>query len=748
MKDYFAEISIIGTALDKSLHYEIPAHLSQNILPGSRVLIGLGKRKATGIILSISDTPPALPENITIRPILDVIDSEPVIPPDLLALCKWISSYYFYPLGEVLGIVLAVKPTESLSSVVEGFRVKTVCLTDRGSSPLKRLPEKGREIVRLLVEAGGSLPLRDLRKACRNPEYSLNKMLREGYLRIEEREDRKDDPGPWTVRGAALLELTADQKNAVEEVLPYIEDPAFRPFALYGVTGSGKTEVYLRLIERTCEEGNGSLVLVPEIALSTQLEAVFRERFGSRLAVWHSALSGKERLRQWVEILAGRKKIVLGARSAVLTPVRNLKLIIVDEEHETSYKQDDRLRYNARDTALMRGKILGIPVILGSATPSLQTVYRTRLDQYRSLVLPSRIFNRPQPDFEVVDMRREARGRSIFSTRLQAGIEETLQKGEQSLLFLNRRGYSKYFLCNTCGKVIQCTSCSLALTYHKGENSLRCHYCGWERPLPERCPECGHAALFSHGFGTERVEKEAALLFPKARLVRVDRDTMNSHEKLLTALDAVRTGAADILLGTQMIAKGHDFPNITLVGIINSDAGLQIPDFRAGETLVQLLLQVAGRAGRGEKPGRVMLQTYNPFHFTIESALKMDYEGFCDKELESRKILQYPPFTRLLKFLVTGKSEETTRGSARLLAAICRQKAEELKGSDRHIAVLGPSPAAHVKLKNRFRWQIFIKTWNTMEMQYFVETVLESIGSEYGLREVAITVDRDPSNEG
>jgi primosomal protein N' (replication factor Y) len=345
-------------------------------------------------------------------------------------------------------------------------------------------------------------------------------------------------------------------------------------------------------------------------------------------------------------------------------------------------------------------------------------------------------------------MRREGRGRSIFSARLQERIGETLQNGEQALLFLNRRGYSKYFLCNTCGQVIQCISCSLALTYHKGENSLRCHYCGWETPLPERCPECGHAALFAHGFGTERVEKEAERLFPKACLVRVDRDTMNSREKLLSALNAVRTGAADILLGTQMIAKGHDFPNITLVGIINSDAGLQIPDFRAGETLVQLLLQVAGRAGRGERPGRVVLQTYNPFHFTIESALKADYEGFCDKELELRKMLQYPPFTRLLKFLVTGRSEEGTREGARVLAAICRQEAEALRGSGRHIAVMGPSPAAHVKLKNRFRWHIFIKTWNSAEMQVFVEAVLGMVGKEHGLGDAAVTVDRDPSTEG
>ncbi len=541
------------------------------------------------------------------------------------------------------------------------------------------------------------------------------------------------------------LELTDDQGAALDQISPFLDNPCFQPFVLYGVTGSGKTEIYLRLMEKAAQAGNGSLVLVPEIGISAQMESIFRERFGAGLAVWHSALPERERKRTWADIRSGRKKIVLGARSAVLTPVQNLKLIIVDEEHDTSYKQETHLRYNARDVAVMRAKIAGAPVVLGSATPSIQTVHGCSEKRYRSIALPNRVMNRPLPEFDVVDMKRERHG--IFSFKLSEAIGETIRNGRQVLLFLNRRGYDKYYLCNACGQALGCVSCIVTLTYHKKDNRLRCHYCGWETSLPERCPVCAHAALFPHGFGTEKVEKEVKRLLPAARIVRMDRDTMNSHERLVSALDAVRSGKADVLLGTQMVAKGHDFPNITLVGIINADAGLQAPDFRAGEVLVQLLIQVAGRAGRGEEPGRVILQTFNPSHFTIESALNLDYDGFCREELKSRETLQYPPFTRLLKLLVTSASEESARAGARLLAAVCREKADCLRNKGRSAAVLGPSPAAHVKLKNRFRWQLFIKTWTSSDMQSFTEGVLESIKGDPAFRSVQITVDRDPANE-
>ena len=757
MADLFAEVAIAGTALDKVLHYSIPERLAGKVQPGSRVAVELGKRKTAGVVLCVTDCRPDLPETITIRPIRETIDELPAIPPDLLKLCLWVSTYYFYPLGEVFDLVLPLGRFEPVAHALSGPRIKFVRLIDRGAGDFKS--GKSREIIRLLRLAGGKTSLRELRGSCENLDYSLKKLLKDGVVSLEESvasaeidslsREGQGGPfdGPCGVVGTSALELTGEQCAALDEIGPFAENPRFQPFVLYGVTGSGKTEIYLRLIEKAARFGKGALVLVPEIGISAQMETIFRRRFGDRLAVWHSALSERERRRTWAGIGSGGRKIVLGARSAVFTPVQDLGLIIVDEEHDSSYKQEDHLRYNARDVALMRGKIVGAPVVMGSATPSVTTIYRCGENKYRSILLPSRVMNRPRPQFEVVDMKREGARAGIFSFKLREAIGQALNSGRQALLFLNRRGYDRYYLCNACGQVLHCASCSVTLTYHKKADRLRCHYCGWETALPERCPVCAHATLFAHGFGTERLEKEVGKLWPDARVVRMDRDIMNTHERLISALDTVRSGKADILLGTQMVAKGHDFPNLTLVGIINADAGLQAPDFRAGEVLVQLLIQVAGRAGRGDEPGRVILQTYNPSHFTIESALRLDYDGFCAEELKSRKNLQYPPFARLLKILVTSASEESARAGARLLAAVCREKAEEFRSKGRSVAVLGPSPSAYLKLKNRFRWQVFIKTWTSSDMQKFMECALESIKGDPAMRAVQVTVDRDPASE-
>ncbi|HYA43806.1 MAG TPA: primosomal protein N' [Syntrophobacteraceae bacterium] len=696
MADLYAEVVIIGTALSKGLHYSIPGRLAGKVQAGCRVLVQLGNRKAAGIVLCVVSCLPELPQAIKIRPILDAMDELPAVPSDLLKLCLWLSSYYFYPPGEVFDLVV---PSGSGN----------------------------------LIRAG------DLFCSFAEPAPADFKPG------VGESPPRPRSRGGFSNHGPA--ELSADQCAALAETAPFVDSPSFLPFVLYGVTGSGKTEVYLHLIEKAAQSGGGSLVLVPEIGISAQMESIFRKRFGDRVVVWHSALAEKERRSAWSDIRTGKKKIVLGARSAVFTPVQDLRLVIVDEEHDTSYKQEDHLRYNARDVALMRGKIVGAPVIMGSATPSIQTVYRCYEKRYRSIALPSRIQNKTLPGFEIVDMKLEAGRRGIFSYRLREAIGETVGCGRQALLFLNRRGYDTHYLCNACGHALQCGSCSVTLTYHRKDNRLLCHYCGRETSLPERCPVCAHAALFAHGFGTEKVEREVNRIFPEARVVRMDRDTVKKRGGLASALDAMRSGRADILLGTQMVAKGHDFPNITLVGIINADAGLQAPDFRAGEVLVQLLIQVAGRAGRGEDTGRVILQTYNPSHFTIESAVKLDYDAFCRQELKSRENLQYPPFTRLLKILVTSADERAAREGAGLVAGICRERARSFRDGGRHVAVLGPSPAAYVKLKNRFRWQVYIKTWTSSDMQSFTECALESIKADSGLRAVQITVDRDPATE-
>jgi primosomal protein N' (replication factor Y) len=348
------------------------------------------------------------------------------------------------------------------------------------------------------------------------------------------------------------------------------------------------------------------------------------------------------------------------------------------------------------------------------------------------------------PELEIVDMCREGRGGRILSSRLQHAVRETVEQGEQALIFLNRRGFAVFLLCSACGKVIQCSYCSVSLTYHQKDDVLRCHYCGWERPVPECCPSCDHPALFHHGFGTERIEEELKKLLPNERIVRVDRDTVNRSAKIAEYLNSIRHQRASILIGTQMIAKGHDFPNITLVGIVNADTSLQIPDFRAGETTVQLLMQVTGRAGRGNRPGRAIIQTYNPQHYTIESVLKMDYLNFCTKELESREQLQYPPFTRFMKLLITSSDEQLTKQASWELAGVCRKAAEELHRSGCHVAVLGPSPAPVSKVSQRYRWHIFLKAWTSQALQDFLESVLSRRSDLPSLRHVHIAVDRDP----
>jgi primosomal protein N' (replication factor Y) len=810
MAECFAEIAVFN-ALDKALHYVVPQELQERARIGVRVLVPLGNREASGLIIGLGSTPPESTAPIALRPILDVLDSQPVAPPELIRLCRWISGYYFYPLGGVLQTALpsaiqaspeiffrltalgreAVEngdESEILAMLLPAAELSIEQITTRqdGSrktkSSLKNLEKRGlverffrwettqaspkmvkmarlispppparqekHEALRALIEAfpesGAVLPLRSLRKQVKNADYWIGKLQKEGLIQIEEVEELRESHHAQTLPDSAPPDLAEDQTEVLDAVLPHIVNPRFKPFLLFGVTGSGKTEVYLRLVERVIEKNRSALVLVPEIALSTQMEALFRQRFGAKLAIWHSGLSQGARFDQWREVLSGKRRIVLGVRSAVFMPLTDLGLIIVDEEHDSSYKQEDHLRYSARDVALMRASMLQAPIVLGSATPSLQSVHHCRSNRYQLLTLPRRIFDRPFPDIQVVDMRREGGRNRIISRVARKAIEETLQGGLQALIFLNRRGFATFFLCHACGYVLQCAHCSVSLTFHQRENRLRCHYCGWESPVLERCTACEQPTLMPHGFGTERVEDEIRRLFPDARIVRIDRDTASRSSRLVESLNAVRQDKADVLVGTQMIAKGHDFPNITLVVVVNGDTALQVPDFRSGETTVQLLMQVSGRAGRGDAPGRVILQTYNPSHYTIESVLKMEYMAFCEKELESRSTLQYPPFAKLLRMLVTASDEKKTEEAARQLAVLARETADRFRAEGRAVAVLGPSAAPLARLHNRFRWHLFIKAWTNQDLQHYTEALLVESKNSPVLRRVQLTVDRDP----
>lgn len=796
---------------EQTLHYLVPDSLSPQVEVGKRVIVPLGRRETTGLIVDVTAKPSAFDHGIKeMRPILGVLDASPVVTEHLLKLCSWVARYYFHPLGQVLQLVLVpsekTPPRSSLrltpaglealprrpQSSIERFLLERgeVLLRELEKAfPLDRearkeleeleragylerlvrtdpLPHPGKtarilrllaspeetvrrnqalgELIHVIEEAGGSLPLAEARARVKNFPYRLRRLRQLGLVAVEPDAEAPSMEPRSDGSEVEPPELTEEQRAVFEAVSPFLERPSFKTFVVFGVTGSGKSELYLRLVETALAAGKGSLVLVPEIALTLQMTSLFQARFGSKLAVFHSALKESERRGYWQDLLSGRRKVLLGVRSAVFMPVSDLGVIIVDEEHDSSYKQDDRLRYHARDVAVMRAKMLSIPIVLGSATPSLQSLHHCNTGRYALLSMNKRIHDRPQPQVEVVDMRRESRSNRVLSAALRKALGSTYESGQQALLFLNRRGFAAVHLCSVCGQAIQCRNCSVTLTYHQHNNLLRCHYCGAQKPPPARCPVCLNPSLTHFGFGTERVEKEVRELLPAARTVRIDRDTIAAPHHLTDSLQTVRENRADVLIGTQMLTKGHDFPNLTLVGVVNADTALQISDFRSGETTVQLLMQVAGRAGRGEKPGRVILQTYNPLHYTIESVIKNDYETFAGTELESRKALQYPPFVKLARFLVTSHREAAAEKAAWELAVLCRELAAQHREAHLDVAVLGPSPAPLTKLKNRYRWQIYVKAWSAGELQEFIAAVMERRKNLPDLRRVHLVVDRDP----
>jgi primosomal protein N' (replication factor Y) len=809
--EQFAEIMPFG-AMGQALHYRVPAELHRHLQVGKRVLVPLGHREALGLVIKVQRESPPIPEKVTIRDVLAVVDELPTVPQELIELCRWVATYYFYPLGEVLQstlpgniqlkpeshfrIVRAEAPaplpdrpsevldllrresplslseiqgrlqhhgslSQELKSLVAGnwierffvwndpqarpniVKMVRLCGPNRGRMP-SQTSEKALSLATLLEQAGGALPLRALRRQVKQADYWISKWQREGLVAVETIEILRQSGWAQNIPESQPPDLTPAQEAVCHAVGPLLRAPSFQPFLVHGVTGSGKTEVYLRLIEAALQHHRGALVLVPEIALSTQLEGHFRHRLGNALAIWHSALTPGERYDQWRQALAGKTGVVLGARSAVFMPIHNLGLIIVDEEHDLSYKQEERLRYHARDTALVRAQRLGIPIVLGTATPSLQSLQHALIGRYQMLSLPTRIFERPLPTLELVDMRLQ-RGRfRILSGRLREALQQTVESGRQAILFLNRRGFATFVLCRSCGEAVSCPQCSVTLTYHRQHDLLRCHYCGHEQRQPGRCPHCDHTRLFHYGFGTERLEQELREFLPKVRLARMDRDVVTHSRELVKILDRVRGHQVDVLIGTQMVTKGHDFPNVTLVGVINADISLQIADFRAGETTVQLLMQVAGRAGRGDDLGHVIIQTYNPRHPAIRCVVDGDYLSFGKQELEARQRLQYPPHTRLVKLLVTDRDSDSARLAAQELAEICRRQALEMGARQQSAAVLGPAPAPLWKLKNRYRWHLYVKAWNSKDLLELVETVLVQAKGSAILRKVQLSVDRDP----
>ncbi|HHV93288.1 MAG TPA: primosomal protein N' [Firmicutes bacterium] len=574
---------------------------------------------------------------------------------------------------------------------------------------MKRAPKQA-EVITRLIETETVWTVSSLAAAANTTSACVRALEEKGLIKRFWQEVYRDPYGEG-VEASQPLTPNPAQRQALQEIHKALTETTGGVFLLRGVTGSGKTEVYLQAIAKALELGKQAIVLVPEISLTPQTVQRFKARFGGRVAVLHSALSGGERFDEWRRVRNGDADIVVGARSAVFAPFTRLGLIIIDEEHEQSYRQEDMPRYHARDVALWRAKRHGAVVVLGSATPSVESAYLAETGVYRQLVLPERIETRPLPPVEIVDMRAELKhgNRSMLSRRLRLAISQRLQKREQMIILLNRRGYATCVLCRECGHVMQCKNCRVTLTYHEPDRSVRCHYCGWQVPLPRLCPECRSQLLRRFGVGTQRVEEVLLREFPGARVLRMDMDTTRRKGAHRAILGAFERGEADILLGTQMIAKGLDFPNVTLVGVISADTSLSIPDFRAGERTFQLLTQVAGRAGRGDKGGEVIIQTYNPEHYSIQAAAAHDYTAFYQEELSFRREMGYPPYAFLARVLISGPAEGEVMETAHKAWEALRQLTADLGLKPQDVGIFGPMPAPLSLVRKRYRWHIIVK---------------------------------------
>ena len=610
-------------------------------------------------------------------------------------------------------------------------------------------PREGRLTARqaaLLDFLAGRAEIRlaDLPPLFNDPRAALQTLARRGLVRIIDRDRPATPEETAPLRGAGNpIALNPCQAATLVDIEQCLAAGLFSPCLLHGVTGSGKTEVYLRAIERVLQDGGGALYLVPEIALTAQLLSRISGRFPEgTVAVLHSGIAQGIRYEQWKRIRRGDIRLVVGARSALFAPLRHLRLIVVDEEHDPSYKQDDRLRYNARDLALVRGRYAQATVILGSATPAVQSRLHAVEGRYRYLTLPARIDDRPLPAVEVVDLRqaRDEQGRTpVLSSPLVAALRETLARGKQSLLFLNRRGFHTYLFCPDCGSAFTCPSCDLALTHHAAENLLKCHHCDYHRKPDTRCPACQGSRVRSYGTGTERVEEEVQRLFPEARIARLDSDATARRGSLDAILRRVEKREIDILIGTQMITKGHDFPDITLVGVVAADSSLNIADFRAAERTFQVLTQVAGRSGRGDAPGRVIIQTFNPNHYALLRAQQHDYDGFYEEELRLRRELAYPPFSRIVGIHFSHREKEAGKAEVTRIG----RKARELAASPaaEKIEIIGPAESPLARIRGRYRWQMLLKGKQSGPLHLLAERIAREAGGE-----MRVLLDVDPLN--
>ena len=739
----------LDLAVRREFDYLIPNELEQNVCDGTRVKVPFGSREILGVVTAVLSESP----HSNLREIIKIVGGQALVTPPILKLVRWIAEYYCCAPEIAMKAVLpdAVRKEE------EGWRERLYVRALPQHGELPKLTKR-QEDLWAIIEEWRELPLQEFLRLAGTTSGTIRKLEDKGMVSIAPQISERDPYAKEHILPTNSLELNDQQLVALNNIVKSIDclnSPENRTdknkgnhvFLLHGVTGSGKTEVYLQAIAHALEQGKGAIVLVPEISLTPQTVERFKARFShgplqTLVAVLHSHLSSGERHDEWHKIRQGRARIVIGARSAVFAPVEPLGLVIVDEEHEHSYKQEEAPRYNARDLAVVRGQQEGAVVVLGSATPCMESYYNVQRKKYFLLSLTERADEKNMPIVRIVDMRNassKGKGISIFSPQLHEAILQRLEKKEQVMLFLNRRGWSSSLQCPECGFVAECPNCSVSLTYHRSAQKLMCHICGHIDSAPSKCPEqnCGNASIRYSGLGTEKVEAALDKNFPSARVKRMDSDTLKRKEDYRRILGDFRSGKIDILVGTQMIAKGLHFPNVTLVGIIHADLSLHIPDFRAGERTFQLLTQVAGRAGRGDVEGEVYVQSFTPFHPAIQYARRHDYIGFYDQEIEFRQELRYPPVGRVALLTLRGRSEDRVR----FFADHLRKEMDLLAIQLGDIVVAGPAPAPLLRAENFYRYQIMIRTPRMPQLSRQLSTKFDSLKIPEDLR---LIIDIDP----
>ena len=793
----FAQVALDVRVFDV-LTYRVPDAMQEVIRAGQLIHVPFRNQRKTGLIIGFSDAPPADVPVEKVRDVLDIVDVDPVADDNMMSFLAFLAEYYFAPFSEVLRVAIpssirsegskfydrnpdfpgslspelafAMTFVETSISVAE-LREKSgvtfldlKTLEEKGAVTVRyedvnkvsekktklyevvqfsfdgRLGEKQKALLEYLHRRGAPVEISELRELYAGATTSLKGLEKKGLVRSWE-ETRYRDPFDTEPPERVEYALSPDQQVAFGAISDAVSADRFSGFLLHGVTGSGKTEVYLRVIREVLAAGKSAIVLLPEIALTPQFVAVFRSAFEGEIAVLHSGLSAAQKFDQWRQIRSGDLKIVIGARSALFAPVRNIGVIVVDEEHDPSFKQEEGIRYNARDMALVRGQKEGAVVVLGSATPALETYQNATTGKLTYLKMPTRISDRPLPSVRIVDLRETERvaGADFLSQPLFEQLNTVLTEEEQAILFLNRRGFSPCILCGVCGHMWRCPSCDVSLTYHRYQEALRCHHCDYLIRLPEHCPECENRNLGPKGVGTEQLADVVSSIVAGSRVARLDRDA-GRGKKMQNVLTSFSSGESNVLVGTQMVTKGHDFPNVTLVGVVHADTGLNFPDFRGAERTFQLLTQVAGRAGRGQSKGNVIVQTYVPEHFSLRAASNHDYARFAEEELHRREMFGFPPFGYLIAVKFEGGRESAVMSEARKWSTACKR--EIRKGGFDNVIVRGPTVAPFEKLRDKYRWQMLVQSPSRSAVREVVGRAM----SDDAIRGVRVVVDVDPLN--